>query len=182
MKKSASWILFFLCFTHLGYSKDPGKGLRPLVQEDSTASIEQLYSESYLLNSFASKLYINKGIYRMREGKYELAIENFQHALRLNPASFEAYSLLGEAMVALELKTEALNAFDKAIDLNPFYANAYFHRANLLQRIGQYKDAYRDYSVAMYIDPIYIHAFREYDTDVLFFRKVLRTELKALKK
>jgi tetratricopeptide (TPR) repeat protein len=154
MKKSWYYLVLLL-FTvlHAGQAKERDKQMSQPSNTSAMVTTEQLYSEAYLHNPLASQMYIHKGIYRMQEGKYELAVYDFQQALRLNYGSFEAYSLLGEAMAAMDLTQEALTAFDKAIDLNPFYANAYLQRAALLQSLGNYTEAYEDYAIALYIDP-----------------------------
>ena len=182
MKSGHLFIVFFLFLIHsFGYGKD-GDKIAVYPVENQSSIYEPLYSESYITNSFASRLFIQKGIYRMKEKAYELAVSDFQQALHLNPGSFEAYSLLGETMVALDLKAEAMKAFDKAIDLNPFYADAYFHRANLFQQTGNYKQAYHDYTIATYIDPLYVQVFEENDSTRLTFKRMLKHELKAARR
>lgn len=161
MKNIYCCILFFLCYVQFGDAKDRREALLPSSVDSVQVYNAPLCSESYILNSFATELLIKKGMYKMEAGEYAGAIACFEQALKLNPGSFEAYSLIGEAKVALEQQTEALVAFDKAIDLNPFYADAYFQRASLLHSIGEYKQAYSDYTTATYIDPVYIHPLKK---------------------
>lgn len=160
MKTICYTVLFFLCYVQFGQAKDSKEAFLSTTTDSTKGYHMMLCSDSYILNSFATELLIRKGIYKMEAGESGEAIVCFEQALKLNPASFEAYSLIGEAKVALQQQTEALVAFDKAIDLNPFYADAYFQRASLLQSIGDYKQAYSDYTTANYIDPFYIHPFR----------------------
>jgi tetratricopeptide (TPR) repeat protein len=176
MRKKSGWVLIILlCAYTFSFSKNRESDslkIAPVTSENSI--LEKVCSESYVMNLFASTLYINKGIYRQKEQNYNLAILNFQEAIRLNPASCEAYKLMGETKAGLGLKSEALKDFDTAIDLNPFYADAYFTKANFFKSIGNYEEAYNNYSLAMYIDPVYTHAFVQKDLDVLSFCNFIR--------
>jgi tetratricopeptide (TPR) repeat protein len=155
MKRNLSWLLFVLLFSTVavGNNQDSVPVTINKNTIDDKLIIDKIYSENYLLNSFAAELYLMKGISRIKEQKYELALSDFYQALRLNPASHEAHLLIGETMAAKNLQTEALVAFDKAIDLNPFYGEAYFKRANVYHKIGNFQEAYTNYSLAVYLDP-----------------------------
>jgi tetratricopeptide (TPR) repeat protein len=160
MKQNLSWILFILFFSTvaIGNNQDsvPVKIING-TNEDRV--IEKIYSEDYIVNSFASELYLRKGISRIKEQKYELALSDFYQAIRFNPGSHEAHMLIGETMAAKNLQTEALVAFDKAIDLNPFYGEAYLKRADVYKKIGNFKEAYTNYSLAVYLDPSFLNSF-----------------------
>jgi tetratricopeptide (TPR) repeat protein len=54
---------------------------------------------------------------------------------------------------------DALNAFNKAIKLNPQYMEAYFHRGNVYDEIGDYEKAIVNYNRAIKLNPIYTEAY-----------------------
>lgn len=54
---------------------------------------------------------------------------------------------------------DALNAFNKAIKLNPQYMEAYFHRGNVYDEIGDYEKAILNYNRAIKLNPIYTEAY-----------------------
>jgi tetratricopeptide (TPR) repeat protein len=54
---------------------------------------------------------------------------------------------------------EALNAFDHAIEINPQYMEAYFHRGNVYDEMGDYEKAVVDYTRAIKLNPIYTDAY-----------------------
>ncbi|MBN1471324.1 MAG: tetratricopeptide repeat protein [Syntrophaceae bacterium] len=54
---------------------------------------------------------------------------------------------------------EALNAFDKAIKINPQNMEAYFYRGNIYDELGDYKKAIVNYNRAIKLNPIYIDAY-----------------------
>ncbi len=54
---------------------------------------------------------------------------------------------------------EALNAFNKAIKINPQNMEAYFYRGNVYDELGDYKTAIVNYNRAIKLNPIYIDAY-----------------------
>ncbi len=186
MKRKLSWLLFILLFSTAAVGKQQDSVAVIIIKNtnDDKIVMDKIYSETYLLNSFAAQLYLMKGISRIKEQKYELALSDFYQALRLNPASHEAHMLIGETMEAKNLQTEALVAFDKAIDLNPFYGEAYFKRANVYHKIGKFQEAYTNYSLAAYLDPSFLNFFIKNNKDVLPFYSFSKNNLglKALQK
>ena len=64
----------------------------------------------------------------------------------------------------------ALQDFDKAIAINPQLEEGYRNRGIVLNFIGQYERAYRDFSKALELDPDdgFAHSSREALGQVLF--------------
>ncbi len=179
MKKSLTGILLLIITFSTGYSKE--QNTHTFINKACiTTAPEHLYSEAYVMDAYASQLYVQKGKYRMAENNYTLAVLDFQHAVRLNAASFEAYCFLGQALAAQSLYYEALEAYDTAIELNPFFASAYFERASLLQLFGRYQEANNDYTIAFYIDPVYSFVSPEKKDSLFAFPKPLQNELNVL--
>jgi len=54
---------------------------------------------------------------------------------------------------------EALVAFNNAIKINPQYMEAYFHRGNVYDEMGDYEKAVVDYNRAIKLNPLYIDAY-----------------------
>ena len=71
----------------------------------------------------------------------------------------EASFKLGVIKYDLGERNAAMEAFDKAIEINPSYAKAYFNRGILKFDIHLYTEAIRDYSKAIEIDPKYAEAY-----------------------
>jgi tetratricopeptide (TPR) repeat protein len=184
MKRNLSWVLFVLLFSTIAIGNNKDVSPEKTTSSVNEKTLDKIYSEAYIMNSFASELYLMKGISRIKEQNYELALADFYQALQLNPASHEAHLLIGETMAAKNLQTEALVAFDKAIDLNPFYGEAYLRRANVYQKIGNFQEAYTNYSLAVYLEPSFINSLTNNNTDVLPFSNFSKSnhELKALQK
>lgn len=65
----------------------------------------------------------------------------------------------GRQAVIAEKWNEALNAFNKAIKLNPKNTEAYFNRGSAHDELGNYEQAIVDYNKAIKLNPIYIDAY-----------------------
>ena len=185
MKRYLGWVLVVLIFTKISIGKNKESiilQIKPIIESQNVTAY--IYSEASIMNAFASELFLNKGIAKLKEQEYEFAISNFNQAIRLNLGSYEAYKLLGEAKAACGLLSEAVQDFDLAININPFYTEAYLKKALLLQKTGNLKEAYYNYSLAMYIDPIYTYAFFQKDLDLISFYTITKKHqgLKIAKK
>jgi protein O-mannosyl-transferase len=81
------------------------------------------------------RVHINLGVAYSERGQYQLAINDFDEAIRLKPDMAEAYNNRGGIYSTLGQYRLAINDFDEAIRLKPDLAEAYFGRggAYLLQ-------------------------------------------------
>jgi len=77
----------------------------------------ELNTDSDFLNAAAldSKGYILAGL-----GKLEEALEYHQNAIKMDPQAEEKYYNKGKTHVKLQQYSEALECFDKALELNPY--------------------------------------------------------------
>ena len=75
-------------------------------------------------------------------------------ALQLNNALPEAQASLGLCILGGGESAGAARQFQKAIDLDPDYADAYLLRANLLRDQGYLAEATRVYTQALALDPL----------------------------
>jgi len=75
------------------------------------------------------------------------AVKEFEKALNLkeNPVS---YNLKGVALGNLEKFDDAIVCFEKAIDMNPKYGNAYLNWGVILEAKGMKKEAFEKYEIA----------------------------------
>ncbi len=71
----------------------------------------------------------------------------------------EAFFRKGNAYKRLEKYEDAIDAYTKAIELNPEYSNAYNNRGLAHKKRGKFTEAITDYSKAILIDPKYATAY-----------------------
>ena len=99
--------------------------------------------------------YVNRGILKLRRGRIDDAIEDFDTAIARNPDEPESY--LNKGMATLRLPNgwdEAVPLFDAAIAKETRRpAVAYYGRAVANELGGRLKQAYLDYRQASRIDP-----------------------------
>jgi TolB-like protein len=77
-----------------------------------------------------------------------------EQAIRLDSTLADPYASLGLVRALRQDRTGALQAFGKAIELNPSYAPAFHWRANVLAEMGRLDEARRDATRAALLDPL----------------------------
>ncbi|NJL11990.1 MAG: tetratricopeptide repeat protein [Microscillaceae bacterium] len=82
--------------------------------------------------------YIVRGQQKMQQRAYTEAIEDFEHALKLNETLEEAHLLKGQSFFYLRSFPEALNAFTQAIQYAPDVSETYYWRSKAQLEAGDY--------------------------------------------
>ena len=91
--------------------------------------------------------------------EYDLAIEDCDQAISLDPRYAVAFYNRGIAYRSKGQYDHAIQDYDQAISLDPRYAYAFSNRGNAYYYKGQYDRAIQDYDQAISLDPKYAHAF-----------------------
>jgi tetratricopeptide (TPR) repeat protein len=97
--------------------------------------------------------HVKKANYRLEDGRFEQAIDEFNLALKQNPDHTMAHFGLALAYMQSSKEEEALKEFGWVIEHKPDMAFAYANRGILLDRMGRYRSALADYKRALEIDP-----------------------------
>jgi len=77
----------------------------------------------------------------------------FQHALLVTKNNYLAHNSMGIALFAEGRYEEALDNYNKSINIRPDYIRPYHNRGALYVSIGQYKKAMADYDRAIFLSP-----------------------------
>lgn len=85
---------------------------------------------------------------RLDAGDAYGAIHLLREVVATGRAFADAHHLLGLAYAAIDQKVEALAEFDRALELNPRYVDAYLNRAVTLNDLGRYDEAAAAFSEA----------------------------------
>jgi len=82
------------------------------------------------------------------------ALKLFEKVLKVDPRNFGAWHDMGLALADLGRDKEALNSFDRCIELNPNFARAWLSKGNFLHRVeGKEDEAVKCYEEAIKRDP-----------------------------
>ncbi|MGC9325793.1 MAG: tetratricopeptide repeat protein [Desulfomonilia bacterium] len=110
-------------------------------------SIENLENKLHLILEFEmspstrkAKSILAKGDAHLKEEKYDLALEEYEHVLEILESA-EVYYNIGYIKTARGEYDEALAAFRKATQINQMYAKAYKAMADVYIRLGKMKMA-----------------------------------------
>ncbi len=93
--------------------------------------------------------FVNRGIAYRRIGDLELALRDYDEAIRLNPNAADAFNNRGNAYRALNEFDKAIRDYDEAIRLNPQYAHAYNNRGVIFLEVGEPGRAAADFDEAI---------------------------------
>ena len=103
--------------------------------------------------------YNNRGLEYLNNGEYDLAIEDFSQAIRMEPDNADAYINRGDAYYWRDEYDPAITDYNQAILLDPNIARAYNKRGNAYDSKGEYDRAIENYSQAILLDPNYAGAY-----------------------
>ena len=85
----------------------------------------------------------------------------YRAALASRPGAAVAYTALGDAFNAQQLRDEATAYYRRAVQIDPQYARGHTNLGNILQDVGQFDEAIACYRRALEVDPGY--AWAHYD-------------------
>ncbi len=132
------WALFNLAFT----IRNQGK----------IETAIRLYTTALMLNLHHG-LYNNRGLAYEDQGKLDLALMDYNHAILLEPGDATAYSNRGKIYKIQGKLDQALADYTRAIEVNGEYAIAYNNRGNVYKDLGMLELALLDYNRALTLDP-----------------------------
>ncbi len=96
---------------------------------------------------------VNRALARQKLGQHEKAIGDYDAALRIDALSARQRAIAlynrGISWRALGKSAQAIEDFTSALFYDPYFAQAYYSRANVLHRSGQYLFALADYDKAL---------------------------------
>ena len=82
------------------------------------------------------------------DGDYERALAEYEVALQLNPDAPHLARAMARVLMQLDREAEALQWFNRAAELQPFFGGTYANRGILYDRMGEYDLAVADYEKA----------------------------------
>lgn len=96
-----------------------------------------------------SRKYNNLGVTSFHNGAYEMARDQFLHAVKLDPDFAEAHNNLGLTHTELSEDEKATEAFKRAVEINPSLHAAYNNLGYIFYKQGNYEQAVEMYNEAL---------------------------------
>jgi len=129
---------------------DRGKARHMLGELDS--AVDDLNEALQITQKFEAVVYERRADVRMSQGKYDLAIADYDASLARNPDA-EVYNSRGNAWHGFGDKERAIVDYDTALGIDPDLAEAYQNRGLAWQYLGKYEKAIADYDKAIELNP-----------------------------
>lgn len=100
----------------------------------------------------AAQTYYNQGEEYFKKKSWNLAIQAYLQAVRLEPKYAEAWNNLGFCYRKVKQYDKAFDAYKQALDLKPDYPNAHEYMARTYLAIGNKDAAMREYEILKRLD------------------------------
>jgi tetratricopeptide (TPR) repeat protein len=115
-----------------------------------------LHKPMYLSKEKISSIFvlISEAYYVHKE--FQHALDSSNEAIKWNLRNAYAYDKKGIALTYLKRDDEAVEYFDKALDIDLGLASAWMHKGNALDFLGHHKEALECYDKALEIDQYYL--------------------------
>lgn len=98
-------------------------------------------------------VFYDRGLAHAHKGDYDLAVEDYDQAIRLNASLANAFDARGVAYAHRRDYDHAIQDFDQALRLNPSLAEAYFSRGLTFRYKGDNDRAVEDFNQALLVNP-----------------------------
>ena len=134
------------CYTAVKYAKTSLRRTEALCTKALTVGQLNLENRAATL--------VNRGIVRMRDGRYDAALKDYASAERLYKANGPLYLNRGAALIYKQQYGDALSSLNTAIEMetSDLFA-AYYNRAIAKEKTGDVQGAYFDFKKALELNP-----------------------------
>jgi tetratricopeptide (TPR) repeat protein len=96
------------------------------------------------------------------EGKYQEAVDELSRAVAAEPGNVPARTSLGVAFHRLGDDDRALSCYEAALRMDPKQADAHYFRAGILHGRGEIREAIKEYTTAIGLQPELIEAHQKH--------------------
>ena len=144
-----------------------------------------------LMEAFAQydkDVFFMRGRQALADGKYALAIENFNVLTRLDTTDHYTYFFRGIAKYNLGDLRGAKRDFDRSVSINPVFTSGWHYRGITESRFGNYEQALKDLQQAIDLRPGYVGLYfsrgvtyflaQQFDNAIGDFDRYIRKEPK----
>lgn len=129
-----------------------------LAQQRKLAEAQLLLLQAAALRPFISDPRFELGRVYLAEGRFELALQEFNRARQLRPSEPEYAYQKGLTLALLNRRAEAIEQFQQAIQLNPNYSQAHDALGGQLGLAGRIDEAKAEFAKVTQLQPGYARA------------------------
>ena len=104
-------------------------------------------------SSSKERQYLEMGVAAAKEQNWQLALQYYQQAIKLNPLSWSAYHQLGEVLEKQQQWSQATKCYQQAIAINPESSWSYYNLGQIQVRLEQWQSALKCFQKAAKIEP-----------------------------
>ena len=170
--------------------QDEKSGVSGWVQSRFVIPYEQAidYFTNQIRANPKAYLYNSRGLVWDEKGEYDIAIADYNEAIRLEPSEASYFSNRGLAWDAKKDYEKAIADYNEAIRLDPKYAMAYHNRGTVWYAKKDYEKAIADYNEAIRLDSKNAMAYygrgiawsnkKEYDKAIADYTETIRLDPK----
>lgn len=128
----------------------------PAERDMQAMNIRDLLDEASISADERFRLLINLGAIKAYEGSFEDAFISWSKALDIPVSEARSFMIKGQILsTMMQSDEEAINSYDKALDLKPDDPEAWTHRGISLNQLGRYEEAIASYDKALELNPDY---------------------------
>jgi len=102
--------------------------------------------------SVGALIYKHRGMAHFASSHYEEAIADFSESLRLDPKSYKAAYYEGIVCSVLQRYTQAVEAFNRSLGINPYQPYCLFRRGQAYYHLADYPKALADCEAALALE------------------------------
>jgi putative GTP pyrophosphokinase len=102
--------------------------------------------------SVGALIYKHRGMAHFASSHYEEAIADFSESLRLDPKSYKAAYYEGIVCSVLQRYTQAVEAFNHSLEINPYQPYCLFRRGQAYYHLADYPHALADCEAALVLE------------------------------
>lgn len=132
-------------------------------QQNRWMEAAQAFEQAGALDPTNEQAYLNLSVAQLELQRPGAAKDALLRAIDANPESAPYYEKLGYTLTQIDPPDNegAMEAFSKAIELEPSLYRAYFQRARIYERSGDMQSALEEYTRGIKAGPRYIEAYAE---------------------
>lgn len=138
-----------------------GTGLSYMYKKDDDKALEYFEKEIELygkgeyarINATLEMAYYQAGLIWFKKNHYDRALDYFKQAAAIKRGSSDTFVMIGRVLVEKRDYNAAMTEFERALNFDPKYADAYYGLGVCLEKLGRKDEALARYRKAREISP-----------------------------